>query len=1064
MSYEYVANGQRVVLEVDEDLIAVRFAEPAEQSTRAALADLADLAPYSERVEIPEEKFTILPIAEVAKPRHERYMAAAGQLSQEDEVVRVAPVFKIGDAQAIATDRLLIGLKARGKKARKYLNSLGFTVLEEFGDGTEFLVRLAPQADPFAMIAELAAASDISYVEPDFVIMGKHTTRLAAPAVNGGDPLLSEQYAPQITKAVDAWAVQQGDPAIKIAILDEGMDTEHEDLAAAIVGGYDATDDDEFQDPMDWDAHGTACAGLAAAIPNNDRGVRGIGGGCSLLAVRIAYSPSPGANWVTNSNWIRRGIDWAWKNHADVLSNSWGGGAPSSTITQAFERARNQGRDGKGCIVVIAAGNDSGPVSFPGTLADLLTVSASNEFDEFKSRTSRDGEGWWGSNQGPEVDVAAPGVHNYTTDITGSDGYNPAPDGDYYPIFNGTSSATPIVAGAVGLLLSANPTLGEAAVRQIIRNTADKVGGLHYFQGRNDQMGYGRLNVERAVKEARRSVNGNGAHTPDKSPATQTMDMSDQAFHDFLEQIEALTQDERELLVDQALKLIDNYYVHLPLKRAMYAIDPVQRLKLLRNRLADISDRRFHSELLSIFNDLRDLHTNYLLPEPYNSMGAVLPFLIEEFYENGERFFIVSKVDDEFLHPTFGPGVTITHWNGIPIDRAIAINADRNAGSNEDARFARGLEGMTIRPLIMTLPPEEEWVDVRYKRGGAVHGLRFNWRGLPLPKAGEDELEADGQLGMTSLGIDVHGEASRLLKKALFAPAAIAVEEQVALYQAGEISGEAAPDLAGVSLMPDNFKFRVVDTNHGQLGYIRIYSFSRRTNRSSFVEEFVQEFRRILDLMPVTGLIIDVRGNGGGFIQAGERILQFLSDGPVQPEMFHFINDYATKQLCGRVSRLNSWHESISLSLQTGAVYSQGFTLTPHAEANGIGRLYHAPVVLITDALCYSTTDIFAAGFQDHNIGPILGIHGNTGAGGANVWRHKNLLDYVGEEGGIEPLPRKANFRVSIRQCTRVGRRAGLPVEDLGVVPDKRHHMTRRDLLEDNVDLIEAAAGLLFAG
>ncbi len=120
-------------------------------------------------------------------------------------------------------------------------------------------------------------------------------------------------------------------------------------------------------------------------------------------------------------------------------------------------------------------------------------------------------------------------------------------------------------------------------------------------------------------------------------------------------------------------------------------------------------------------------------------------------------------------------------------------------------------------------------------------------------------------------------------------------------------------------------------------------------------------------------------------------------------------------------------------------------------------------MTLITDALCYSTTDIFAAGFQDHNIGPILGVHGNTGAGGANVWGHRLLVELTGGEDGVVPLPRLADFRVSIRQCTRVGRRMGLPVEDLGVIPDHRHRMTRRDLLEDNADLIERAAELLFA-
>ena len=258
---------------------------------------------------------------------------------------------------------------------------------------------------------------------------------------------------------------------------------------------YDATDNDNWQEPNPWDAHGTACAGLAAAIPNNI-GIRGIGGGCSILAVRIASSPKPKGRWVTKNDWIRRAIDWSWQNGADVISNSWGGGAYSQAIVTAFERARTRGRDGKGAVIVVAAGNSSGPVDFPGNTKDVLTISASNEYDEFKTKTSRDGEYWWGSNYGPQIDVAAPGVHNITTDNLSPGGYNDKSD---YTDFNGTSSSTPIVAGACGLLLSANPSLSEKEVRKVIIENADKVGRTRYQNGRNDYFGFGRLNVLKSI-------------------------------------------------------------------------------------------------------------------------------------------------------------------------------------------------------------------------------------------------------------------------------------------------------------------------------------------------------------------------------------------------------------------------------------------------------------------------------------------------------------------------------------------------------------------------------------
>jgi hypothetical protein len=160
---------------------------------------------------------------------------------------------------------------------------------------------------------------------------------------------------------------------------------------------------------------------------------------------------------------------------------------------------------------------------------------------------------------------------------------------------------------------------------------------------------------------------------------------------------------------------------------------------------------------------------------------------------------------------------------------------------------------------------------------------------------------------------------------------------------------------------------------------------------------------------------------------------------------------------------LGAWKPSIDLAVQTGAAYSTAHPITEPESANTVGQRYHGPVVLVTDALCYSATDMFAAGFQDHDIGPIVGIADATGAGGANVWTHellRLLLDVTGNN-PLRPLPHGAGMRVAIRRTVRVGRRAGTPVEDLGVVPDVRHRMTRDDVLGSNQDLIAAAAAQL---
>jgi C-terminal processing protease CtpA/Prc len=143
----------------------------------------------------------------------------------------------------------------------------------------------------------------------------------------------------------------------------------------------------------------------------------------------------------------------------------------------------------------------------------------------------------------------------------------------------------------------------------------------------------------------------------------------------------------------------------------------------------------------------------------------------------------------------------------------------------------------------------------------------------------------------------------------------------------------------------------------------------------------------------------------------------------------------------------------------TGTTFSAPFAITDASACNDIGQRYYGPVILITNALCYSTSDIFAAGFQDHAIGKILGIHSRTGAGGANVVTHSRLRKDCEDAGAgdlLHTLP-EGDLRFAIRRTLRVGAHAGTELEDLGVRADITYQKTRDDLLHGNVDLILTA-------
>jgi len=527
-----------------------------------------------------------------------------------------------------------------------------------------------------------------------------------------------------------------------------------------------------------------------------------------------------------------------------------------------------------------------------------------------------------------------------------------------------------------------------------------------------------------------------------------------------------LTDAERETIIDQAIILIEQVYVHLPLKRAMHAVEPLQRLKLLRHNHPRLQESDFHYELVSIFTCLRDRHTSYILPDFYHGYYAMLPFRIQEFYEGEERRYVVSDVMVTLQNKHFRKGVVVTHWNGVPVRAAIELNADREEGSNQDARFARGLAAMTIRPLGYTRRPNEKFVLVGYlDLKGNERESRFEWEYRESKFDGPSPLSVPSSEQALALGLDSKSEFERKVRIALFSSIsepvkAAAVTPDLLKTTLGLTDEQVKLYFQKNSHLPDNFSFDTKETPHGTFGYVRIYSFNIPSDAA-----FVREFVRILGLLPQDGLIIDVRGNAGGNIVAGERLLQLLTPRQIEPERFHFINSPATLKICNREENgtMTRWKKSIEEAVKTGAPFSSGFPLLSARQYNDIGQKYYGPVVLITDALSYSTADIFVAGFKDHGIGRVVGVHSSTGAGGANVWHHENLLEYLppGPDSPFKPLPGKASFRVAARRSTRVGESAGDLIEDLGVEPDEVYRMSKRDVLEGNLDLIEHVAKML---
>ncbi len=396
-------------------------------------------------------------------------------------------------------------------------------------NGYRYFVILDPtEMNAFQMRDDLAKHLNRGILDLQFESMP-----LIVPiTVSPNDTLFAQQWNMTQIDAGGAgttgWDISTGVAGTVVAVIDSGCDLTHPDLVARYATQGIRLDtmagDGSPVGGARVNEHGTACAGIVAATFNNALGVAGVAGNAGILPLALV-------TWSEVE--IAAGITFASMNGADVISMSLGAyWAANALGDPAIQTAFNNG-----VILCAATGNDDQlQVMWPANNPLIMACGASDQIDGRKTATSPDGEVWWGSNFGPEVSVVAPGVLIPTTDRQGVDGYNTAAGvaGDYAMTFNGTSSATPHVAGLAALVRSAYPALTNVQVRALIERTAEKVGVVAYAETTgyangtwNQEMGYGRINVMRALDAADVYIKDNTGDTGVEPSAGNFWDFSD---------------------------------------------------------------------------------------------------------------------------------------------------------------------------------------------------------------------------------------------------------------------------------------------------------------------------------------------------------------------------------------------------------------------------------------------------------------------------------------------------------------------------------------------------------
>lgn len=522
-----------------------------------------------------------------------------------------------------------------------------------------------------------------------------------------------------------------------------------------------------------------------------------------------------------------------------------------------------------------------------------------------------------------------------------------------------------------------------------------------------------------------------------------------------------LTTTEKKILAEQAQIFFNDLYVNRYQKINMYGesptfsgghVDPIQAINAIVKNSDNMTTAELEVGIQKIFINQRDLHLNYIFPKPYSNYKSILPLTFSRVSGNDNFFEVrVNGIYSELMALSIGNqrvpeiGDIVVGYGDKTILEAVYDFKQTGQGANEYGGFSRAIGQMTFISQKIHELPKNNSVAITFisAKNGEKYTVNFDW----LSQWKEEPIKQDELTSANLLVQNTNSSKTETISEDKY----LSNDD---IWQTEFNKFAIDNSLKTNSLFPNNptnepvIKWGLIENDKKLFGYLKITSFVPVNGTPFAIDEII----RIIEtqFQNTTGLIIDVRNNGGGSIVFADKLSQLFIPGDARAIQARLLNTDLNRvifndSIFGSFSN-PEWKEVINAVEGTSERYSAVAPFTTTAEANEIGQIYYKPVAVITNARSYSATDLFSCAMQDNEAAIIFGEDPQTGAGGANVIEHQLFERLVGAP--FVKLPTDHAMRVSWRQSVRFGHHAGMLIEDHGCIADINVSLIPTDLYD----------------